>query len=72
MQGRMDGTAGLRDRRTADRLAAIQIGDRTRHPEHAVARTVADLDQRERVSREDVLRALSLRQRTGPDAVLVA
>ena len=44
------------------------LSARGRHRVLRVARTIADLAGRERVSREDMLLALSLRQRTGPRA----
>ena len=42
------------------------LSARGRHRVLRVAQTIADLAGRERVSRGDVLLALSLRQRTGP------
>jgi magnesium chelatase family protein len=43
------------------------LSARGRHRVLRVAQTIADLAARELVSREDILLALSLRQRTGPD-----
>jgi magnesium chelatase family protein len=43
------------------------LSARGRHRVLRVARTIADLAGRQRVSREDILLALSLRQRTGPE-----
>ncbi len=43
------------------------LSARGRHRVLRVARTIADLAGRDQVSREDILLALSLRQRTGPE-----
>jgi magnesium chelatase family protein len=48
------------------------LSARGRHRVLRVAQTIADLGDRERVSREDVLLALSLRQRTSTDLVEAA
>ena len=48
------------------------LSARGRHRIIRVAQTIADLGGRERVSRRDVLLALSLRQRTGPDVAEAA
>ncbi len=48
------------------------LSARGRHRVLRVARTIADLGRRERVSREDLLLALSLRQRTGTDLTAAA
>ncbi|MGZ4169611.1 MAG: YifB family Mg chelatase-like AAA ATPase, partial [Solirubrobacteraceae bacterium] len=48
------------------------LSARGRHRVLRVARTIADLAGREPVSREDVLLALSLRQRTGPELAQAA
>jgi magnesium chelatase family protein len=48
------------------------LSARGRHRVLRVARTIADLAGRQRVSREDILLALSLRQRTGPELAEVA
>lgn len=76
---------GDMDVRTAERLvkldddaevelgrayAAGMLSPRGRHRVLRVARTIADLGQRERVSRSDVLTALSLRQRSGAEAAI--
>ncbi len=73
---------GEMDARTADAVVQLDdwadtelhhaykygwLSARGRHRVVRVARTIADLAGRERVSRGDVLLALSLRQRTGPD-----
>ncbi|MGO9823133.1 MAG: YifB family Mg chelatase-like AAA ATPase [Solirubrobacteraceae bacterium] len=47
--------------------AAGMLSARGRHRVLRVARTIADLGARDRVSRSDVLTALSLRQRTGAE-----
>ena len=52
--------------------AAGSLSARGRHRVLRVARTIADLAHRDRVSRDDVLTALSLRQRSSSDAALVA
>jgi magnesium chelatase family protein len=46
------------------------LSTRGRHRVLRVARTIADLAERERVTREDVLLALSLRQRAGIEAAV--
>jgi magnesium chelatase family protein len=46
------------------------LSARGRHRVLRVARTIADLGQRERVTRSDVLTALSLRQRSSTEAAL--
>ncbi len=51
--------------------AAGMLSARGRHRVLRVARTIADLGQRERVSRGDVLTALSLRQRSSAEAAIV-
>jgi magnesium chelatase family protein len=78
---------GEMDARTADALIRLDgrasgelrhaykygwLSARGRHRVLRVARTIADLAGRERVSRDDVLLALSLRQRTGTDLAEVA
>ena len=50
--------------------AAGMLSARGRHRVLRVARTIADLAGRDRVSRSDVLTALSLRQRTSAEAAL--
>jgi magnesium chelatase family protein len=65
----------LEDRAQSELAHAYQHGwlsARGRHRVLRVARTIADLGHRERVSREDLLLALSLRQRTGTDLVAAA
>lgn len=52
--------------------AAGTLSARGRHRVLRVARTIADLEQRDRVSRDDVLIALSLRQRAGAEPALAA
>ena len=73
--------------RTAERLVRIHtdgwselgrayeagtLSARGRHRIIRVAQTIADLDGRDRIRRADVLLALSLRQRTGPEMAMVA
>jgi magnesium chelatase family protein len=48
------------------------LSARGRHRVLRVARTIADLERRERVSRADVLTALALRQRSGVEEALAA
>jgi magnesium chelatase family protein len=48
------------------------LSARGRHRVLRVARTIADLEQREQVARVDVLTALALRQRGGAEAALAA
>jgi magnesium chelatase family protein len=48
------------------------LSARGRHRVLRVARTVADLGRREKVTHADLMTALSLRQRTAPDEVLAA
>jgi magnesium chelatase family protein len=48
------------------------LSARGRHRVLRVARTIADLDRRERVTQGDMLMALSLRQRGGAEAALAA
>jgi magnesium chelatase family protein len=48
------------------------LSARGRHRVLRVARTIADLGGRERVARDDVLTALSLRQRGQAEAALAA
>ena len=48
------------------------LSARGRHRVLRVARTIADLGGRERVARDDVLTALSLRQRGQTEAALAA
>ena len=57
--------AGRRELRHAYKYGWLSA--RGRHRVLRVAQTIADLAGRERVSREDVLLALSLRQRTGTE-----
>ncbi len=79
------GCNGEMDARTVQRLAALERGAeyelgrayaagllsaRGRHRVLRVARTIADLGERERVSRADVLTALSLRQRSAAEAAV--
>jgi magnesium chelatase family protein len=51
--------------------AAGLLSARGRHRVIRVARTIADLEGHERVRQSDVLLALSLRQRSAAEAVLV-
>jgi magnesium chelatase family protein len=66
----------LLDRGADEALArAYEIGAlsaRGRHRVLRVARTIADLERRERVTRVDLLTALGLRQRSADDATLAA
>jgi magnesium chelatase family protein len=79
------GCNGEMDARAVQRLAALERGAeyelgrayaagllsaRGRHRVLRVARTIADLGERERVSRADVLTALSLRQRSAAEAAV--
>jgi magnesium chelatase family protein len=76
----MDGREARRhvrpDAAAVDALArAYAIGAlsaRGRHRVLRVARTIADLERRDRVTQSDVLLALSLRQRGGIEAALAA
>jgi magnesium chelatase family protein len=52
--------------------AAGLLSARGRHRVVRVARTIADLDGRDRIRQEDVLLALSLRQRSGTEAVMLS
>jgi magnesium chelatase family protein len=61
---RLDGWAG-QELRHAYKYGWLSA--RGRHRVLRVARTIADLAGCEQVSREDILLALSLRQRTGTD-----
>src|SRR5437763_1271575 len=78
--GEMDARLLRRDVRLEDAAdqvlrhayAAGSLSARGRHRVLRVARTIADLAHRDRVSRDDVLTALSLRQRSSSDAALVA
>ena len=54
----------------AYRVGALSA--RGRHRVVRVAQTIADLEQHDRVTEEDLLTALSLRQRAGEEAVLAA
>jgi magnesium chelatase family protein len=78
---------GEMDSRTADALVRLDrhaddelhhaykygwLSARGRHRVLRVAQTISDLAGRERVSRSDILLALSLRQRTGPGPEAVA
>jgi magnesium chelatase family protein len=63
-------TVRLEDRAESELAHAYQYGwlsARGRHRVLRVAQTIADLAGREQVSREDLLLALSLRQRTGTE-----
>ena len=69
-----------RDHVKLDRAAAQELGRayalgllsaRGRHRVLRVARTIADLAGRQAVGEEDVLTALSLRQRTGAEAAAI-
>ncbi|MGZ4176904.1 MAG: YifB family Mg chelatase-like AAA ATPase [Solirubrobacteraceae bacterium] len=66
---RLDGAA---DHELHDAYKYGWLSARGRHRVLRVAQTIADLAARERVSRPDVLLALSLRQRTGPELETVA
>jgi magnesium chelatase family protein len=55
-----------------DAYTAGVLSVRGRHRVLRVARTIADLERFERVSREHVLTALALRQRTGAETALAA
>jgi len=78
--GELDGRSVRRlvrlEEAAAERLArAYAVGvlsARGRHRVLRVARTIADLDGRERVTQDDVLMALSLRQRGAAEAALAA
>jgi magnesium chelatase family protein len=78
--GAMDGRAFRRhvrlDARAADALgrayAAGALSARGRHRVLRVARTIADLGGRDRVSEDDVLAALSLRHRAGGEVAMAA
>jgi magnesium chelatase family protein len=52
--------------------AVGMLSARGRHRVVRVARTIADLEGRDRVRREDVLLALSLRQRSGVDSTVLS
>jgi magnesium chelatase family protein len=52
--------------------ASGKLSARGRHRVARVARTVADLDQHETVLADDVLTALSLRQRSATEQALAA
>jgi magnesium chelatase family protein len=66
---RIDGSA---ERVLARAYAGGSLSARGRHRVLRVARTLADLDRRERVTSEDVLTALSLRQRSSTEEALAA
>ncbi len=68
-QVRLDGAG---ERVLARAYAGGTLSARGRHRVLRVARTLADLDRRDRVSREDVLTALSLRQRSLTEEALAA
>jgi magnesium chelatase family protein len=78
--GEMDGRAVRRcvhlddgaDRALSLAYATGALSARGRHRILRVARTIADLEHHPRVTREDLLTALSLRQRTSTDSALVA
>ncbi|MBV9474291.1 MAG: hypothetical protein JO206_15095, partial [Solirubrobacterales bacterium] len=56
----------------AHAYATGALSARGRHRVLRVARTVADLRRHERVTQEDMLTALGLRQRVGREAALAA
>ncbi len=60
------------ERALAHAYALGTLSARGRHRVLRVARTIADLDQREQVKYPDVLTALALRQRGGAETALVA
>jgi magnesium chelatase family protein len=60
------------ERILARAYASGSLSARGRHRVLRVARTVADLERRERVGTDDLLTALSLRQRSPRDEVLAA
>ena len=60
------------ERVLARAYASGALSARGRHRILRVARTVADLDRRDRVSSEDLLTALSLRQRSAAEEALAA
>jgi magnesium chelatase family protein len=64
--------AGAAEQALAQAYGGGQLSARGRHRVLRVARTIADLEQVERVSRDHVLTALTLRQRAGADAALAA
>jgi magnesium chelatase family protein len=66
---RLDEAAG---QALARAYAIGALSARGRHRVARVAQTIADLDGRDRVSRADVLTALSLRQRGGAETLLAA
>lgn len=63
---------GPGDQALARAYALGTLSARARHRVVRVARTIADLDGRDRVTESDVLTALALRQRSEADAVLAA
>jgi magnesium chelatase family protein len=87
LRGSGAGCNGEMDARTADSLVRLDgwaddelhhaykyqwLSARGRHRVLRVAQTIADLAGRDMVSRADILLALSLRQRTGPELEAVA
>jgi magnesium chelatase family protein len=78
--GEMDGRLTRRHARLESRAEAAlgraytvgALSARGRHRVLRVARTIADLAGRERISEADILLALSLRQRSGGELALVA
>jgi magnesium chelatase family protein len=66
------GLSEAAERELSRAYAAGLLSARGRHRVLRVARTIADLGARERVSRSDVLTALSLRQRTVGEVLAIA
>jgi magnesium chelatase family protein len=66
---RLDGGG---DQALAQAYSVGALSARGRHRVLRMARTIADLDHRDRVTRADVLTALALRQRGGADQALAA
>ena len=66
---RLDGGA---ETELARAYAAGLLSARGRHRVIRVAQTIADLETRDRVRQNDVLLALSLRQRSGAEAMVVS
>lgn len=64
--------SGAAERELARAYVTGLLSARGRHRVLRVAQTIADLGDRDRVSRSDVLTALSLRQRTVGEAVVVS
>jgi magnesium chelatase family protein len=60
------------ERLLAEAYAAGTLSARGRHRVVRVAQTVADLEGRDRITTDDVLTALSLRQRSAAEAALAA